>query len=259
MSEANAAFDPHVRKAVVQDMSRPLCDYYINSSHNTYLTGNQASAQAQARQTFSVLLGRCPPHSERSSPLISSRAVRLTLARSVPFRCGQINSASSIDFYRRTLLMGCRCVELDCFDGPDGEPEIYHRNTFTTHISLVGTLKAIKEDGWRASPYPIILSLEMHCSEDQQVGWPLLPGPVLRTNPHLVPRMTGRQPTLPATAPEPQQTSALAERSRGSVKSVGARTLPAAPFPRSSPPARPASRSLCPRPNQAPFPNPLAL
>jgi hypothetical protein len=42
LSEANAAFDPRARKAVNQDMSRPLCDYFINSSHNTYLTGNQA-------------------------------------------------------------------------------------------------------------------------------------------------------------------------------------------------------------------------
>jgi phosphatidylinositol phospholipase C delta len=73
--------------------------------------------------------------------------------------------------------MGCRCVELDCFDGPDGEPEIYHRNTFTTHISLQGTLRAIAEDGWRGSPYPIILSLEMHCSEDQQVRGLQLPSP----------------------------------------------------------------------------------
>lgn len=91
LSDANAAFDPHVRKAVVQDMSRPLCDYFINSSHNTYLTGNQASAAPAPKPpptprapTCSAPSGHFRPHSDPSSPTVPSRAVHPTFSAPCP-------------------------------------------------------------------------------------------------------------------------------------------------------------------------------
>ncbi|XP_076000183.1 1-phosphatidylinositol 4,5-bisphosphate phosphodiesterase delta-3-A-like [Genypterus blacodes] len=80
----------------------------------------------------------------------------------------QVRGASSTEPYIRALNQGCRCVELDCWDGDKGEPVIYHGHTLTSKVPFKEVIETIGQYAFKASPYPITLSLENHCSVEQQ-------------------------------------------------------------------------------------------
>ncbi|CRK32183.1 hypothetical protein BN1723_019549, partial [Verticillium longisporum] len=65
-------------------LDRPMNEYLISSSHNTYLLGRQVAG------------------------------------------------FSSVEGYIAALARGCRCVEVDCWDGADGQPTVNHGRTLTS-------------------------------------------------------------------------------------------------------------------------------
>lgn len=69
-SPAGDIFNPD-HYSVNQDMSQPLCNYFIASSHNTYLMGDQLMSQSRVDMYAWVLQAGCrcvegtstpPPH-----------------------------------------------------------------------------------------------------------------------------------------------------------------------------------------------------
>lgn len=82
----------------------------------------------------------------------------------------QFGGKSSVEIYRQVLLAGCRCVELDCWDGrgEDEEPIITHGKAMCTDILFKDVMYAIRDCAFVTSEYPIILSFENHCCKKQQ-------------------------------------------------------------------------------------------
>lgn len=115
--------------AVCQDMRQPLSHYYVSCSHRTYLTQDQL---------------RGPAH---------------------------------LAGYVRALRLGVRCVEVDAWDGTDGEPVVCGHAPSPSLSSSAGAppplrlrdvLEVVARFAFEASDYPLIISLENHCSPPQQ-------------------------------------------------------------------------------------------
>jgi phosphatidylinositol phospholipase C, delta len=116
----SASCDVYTDQKLDVRFDRPLNEYFISSSHNTYLRGRQFAGE------------------------------------------------SSTEAYISALRRGCRCVEIDCWNGSEGKPIVTHGHTGTSHVLFSDCVSVISRYAFDASPYPLILSLEVHCDTDQQ-------------------------------------------------------------------------------------------
>ena len=58
-------------------------------------------------------------------------------------------------------------ITVDCHDG-ETEPQVFHRKTLTSKVSVRDICQAINKYAFVTSPYPVIISAEVHCSLEQQ-------------------------------------------------------------------------------------------
>ncbi|XP_053081877.1 1-phosphatidylinositol 4,5-bisphosphate phosphodiesterase zeta-1 isoform X5 [Acinonyx jubatus] len=94
---------------VYQDMTQPLNDYFISSSHNTYLISDQ-------------LLG-----------------------------------PSDLWGYVSALVKGCRCLEIDCWDGSQNEPVVYHGYTLTSKLLFKTVIQAIHKYAFLVLKFKVLV------------------------------------------------------------------------------------------------------
>ncbi|KAK6538341.1 hypothetical protein TWF694_011220 [Orbilia ellipsospora] len=80
----------------------------------------------------------------------------------------QLYGKSTVQGYINVLSRGCRCVEIDVWDGEDGEPKVDHGWTLTEAITFQEVCEAIAKYAFLSSDLPVIVSLECHASMEQQ-------------------------------------------------------------------------------------------
>ncbi|CAF3956430.1 unnamed protein product [Rotaria sp. Silwood1] len=64
----------------------------------------------------------------------------------------QVSGESNPEAYNRALRAGCRAVEIDCYDGDDGQPIVKHRYTFVKSCRFESIIRFIEPNLFKTSP-----------------------------------------------------------------------------------------------------------
>ena len=154
LSDCNDIFDPSAAVMKPTDMSRPLSDYWIHTSHDTYLS-NRLAATSGSVGALGFGMGGLQHGNNTESAGNGNRD------------CRHDTRATDDQMYLHALQRGVRCLELDLWDGVSGEPVIAKSQPSGTNntIPLAVVLRSIRGFlKYNSSSYPIILRLENHCS-----------------------------------------------------------------------------------------------
>ncbi|GAU93265.1 hypothetical protein RvY_05231 [Ramazzottius varieornatus] len=156
----NEILHPH---ATVEGARKLIVDF---EPHESMKTANQLSQDGLMRYLMSAENLIVHPsyftiHQDMTQPLSS---YFINSSHNTYLLGAQIKGKSSAEMYRQALLSGCRCVELDVWDGENDEPIITHGRTLTVPISIKEALDAIADYAFKTSDFPLILSLENRCS-----------------------------------------------------------------------------------------------
>ncbi|KAJ5530954.1 hypothetical protein N7527_004347 [Penicillium freii] len=181
------------------DLSAPISDYFISSSHNTYLTGNQLYGDAASSAYTSVLLRGCrsveidvwdgesdtpnSSDSERDSDSSSSdsemeekteggesrqekpgKQQKESLSSRLEAKLGGVLRRKSVKSPQRPSDEETATSHMPV----PAEPRVLHGHTLTKGTTFREICHAIRDSAFVASDLPLIISLEVHASLEQQ-------------------------------------------------------------------------------------------
>ncbi|KAL2161299.1 hypothetical protein VTH06DRAFT_8519 [Thermothelomyces fergusii] len=184
------------------DATHPISHYFISSSHNTYLEGNQLLSKCSADAYRAVLRNGCrcieidvwnDTASRTRSRSLNSGHKRHFSSSSLPRLAREMLGATRGSRHRsrspstvQTAFPpsdpGGSSTTLDPSDLSDRpekssdssrsnrrvEPAVYHHNTLTPAVGFREVCKAIRETAFENNPLPIIVSLEVGVNREQQ-------------------------------------------------------------------------------------------